>query len=97
MTIEFVQLLQDMLGDLEGTPSRSRSRSSATTSPTLAIVGGAHVQARSRRSPGWWTSWSRRAAIPSSSLHVDPTRAAKAGFTVAQITTPARERPAWTA
>ena len=85
MTIEFVQLLQDMLGDLEGNPEPVEVKIFGDDLPTLAQLADARRE-RSKKIPGSWTSSCPQRGNPELNVRVDPTRAAKAGFTVEQVT-----------
>jgi multidrug efflux pump subunit AcrB len=84
MTVEFVQLLQDMLGDLEGSPEPIEVKIFGDDLPTLAKLGDA-VAEKMKQIDGVVDVVAPQSANPEMNVHVDPTRAAKAGFTVDQV------------
>ena len=84
MTIEFVQLLQDMLGDLEGNPEPVE----------VKIFGDDLARARRARRPhgrapeqvpGLVDLVVPQRGNPEVDVRIDPTRAARVGFTVEQV------------
>jgi CzcA family heavy metal efflux pump len=85
MTIEFIQLLQDMLGDLEGNPEPVEVKIFGDDMATLTQLAE-RTAARLEKVPGLVDLVSPKRGNPEMSLRVDPTRAAKAGFTVDQVT-----------
>ena len=82
--IEFVQLLQDMLGDLEGTPQPVEVKLFGDDLPTLSMLA-ATVAEKLKGVEGLVDLVEPREANPELELRIDPTRAAKAGFTPEQI------------
>jgi multidrug efflux pump subunit AcrB len=86
MTIEFVQLLQDMLGDLEGVPEPVEVKLFGDDLPTLEALGS-RVGAKMKDVPGLVDLVQPRHGNPELEVKVDPTRAAKAGFTTQEIST----------
>ena len=85
--IEFVQLLQDMLGDLEGNPTpievkifRRRSGAARPNCPNRS-------RASSRRSPASSTSSAWRKAVPNRRGQWIRSRPARIGLTVEQVAT----------
>ncbi|HUR35358.1 MAG TPA: efflux RND transporter permease subunit [Vicinamibacterales bacterium] len=84
--IEFVQLLSDMLGDLEGNPEPVEVKLFGDDLPTLLKLAEG-VTARLRTVDGLVDLVGPRLGNPELQVHIDPTRAAKAGFTPEQITT----------
>jgi CzcA family heavy metal efflux pump len=85
-TVEFVQLLQDMLGDLEGNPEPIEIKIFGDDLPTLARLAG-DVAGRMKKIDGVVDVVAPQRGNPELDLHIDPTRAAKAGFTVDQVST----------
>ncbi|MBP1635766.1 MAG: czcA 2 [Acidobacteria bacterium] len=83
-TVEFVQLLQDMLGDLEGNPEPIEVKIFGDDLPTLARLAG-QVAERMKRIDGVVDVVAPQRGNPELDLRIDPTRAAKAGFTVDQV------------
>ncbi len=84
MTIEFVLLLQDMLGDLEGSPEPIEVKIFGDDVPTLAGLAGT-VAGKMRGIQGVVDIVTPQRGNPEIAVNVDPTRAAKAGFTVEQV------------
>jgi CzcA family heavy metal efflux pump len=84
MTIEFVLLLQDMLGDLEGNPEPVEVKIFGDDLPTLATLAET-VAERMKKIDGVVDIVAPQRGNPELNVHVDPTRAAKAGFTVDQV------------
>jgi CzcA family heavy metal efflux pump len=84
--IEFVQLLQDMLGDLEGNPEPVEVKVFGDDLPTLLRLSEG-LTAKLRKVDGLVDIVGPRLGNPELQVHIDPTRAAKAGFTPEQITT----------
>ncbi len=85
MTIEFVQLLQDMLGDLEGNPEPVEVKIFGDDMATLTGLAE-RTATRLEKIPGLVDLVAPKRGNPELNLRVDPTRAAKAGFTVEQVT-----------
>ena len=86
MTIEFVQLLQDMLGDLEGVPEPVEVKVFGDDLPTLEALAS-RFASRLKDIPGLVDLVLPRRGNPELEVRIDPTRAAKAGFTVQQVST----------
>ena len=84
MTIEFVLLLQDMLGDLEGNPEPIEVKIFGDDVPTLTKISE-QVAERMKKIAGVVDIVIPQRGNPELDVHVDPTRAAKAGFTVEQV------------
>jgi CzcA family heavy metal efflux pump len=84
VTIEFVLLIQDMLGDLEGNPEPIELKIFGDDLPTLVRLGD-EVAERVKKIDGIVDVVVPLRGNPELDLHVDPTRAAKAGFTVEQV------------
>jgi len=85
MTIEFVLLLQDMLGDLEGNPEPVEVKIFGNDLATLDSLAD-RTAAALKKIPGLVDIVVPQRGNPELNLQIDPTRAAKAGFTVEQIT-----------
>ncbi len=86
MTIEFVQILQDMLGDLEGNPEPVEVKLFGDDLGTLETLA-AQVAAKLKDVPGLVDLVQPRHSNPELEIRIDPTRAAKAGFTPQAIST----------
>jgi CzcA family heavy metal efflux pump len=86
MTVEFVQLLQDMLGDLEGNPEPIEVKIFGDDLATLAGLAGRTAE-RLRKIPGLVDIVVPQRGNPEVDVHVEPTRAAQVGFTAEQIST----------
>jgi CzcA family heavy metal efflux pump len=84
MTIEFVQLLQDMLGDLEGNPEPIEVKIFGDDLGTLSGLAD-RVAAKMKRVSGIVDIVAPQAGNPEMNVRIDPTRAAKAGFTMEQV------------
>jgi len=84
MTIEFVLLLQDMLGDLEGNPEPIEVKIFGDDLPTLARLAD-QVAERMKKLDGVVDVVAPQRGNPELNVRVDPTLAAKAGFTVDQV------------
>ncbi|HUL76022.1 MAG TPA: efflux RND transporter permease subunit [Vicinamibacteria bacterium] len=84
MTIEFVQLLQDMLGDLEGNPEPIEVK---IFGDDLAQIGplAARTAERLRKIPGIVDLVVPQRGNPEVDVRVDPTRAARLGFTAEEV------------
>jgi CzcA family heavy metal efflux pump len=85
MTIEFMMLLQDMLGDLEGNPQPVEVKIFGDDLRTLASLA-ARTSARLEKIPGLVDIVVPQRGNPELNIRIDPTRAAKAGLTVEQVT-----------
>ena len=84
MTIEFVMLLQDMLGDLEGGAEPVEVKIFGDDLATLASLADRTAE-RLSKVPGLVDIVVPQRGNPELDVRIDPTRAAKAGFTVAQV------------
>ncbi len=84
MTVEFMQLLQDVLGDLEGNPEPIEVKIFGDDLPTLAHLGDV-VAEKMKHLDGVVDVVAPQRGNPEMNVHVDPTRAAEAGFTVDQV------------
>jgi CzcA family heavy metal efflux pump len=84
MTIEFMQLLQDMLGDLEGNPEPVEVKIFGDDLGQLGQLA-ARTADRLRKIPGIVDLVVPQRGNPEVDLRVDPTRAAQVGFTVEQV------------
>jgi CzcA family heavy metal efflux pump len=85
MTIEFVMLLADMLGDLEGNPEPVEVKIFGDDVATLTSLAE-RTSARLEKIPGLVDIVSPQRGNPELTLRIDPTKAAKAGLTVEAIT-----------
>ena len=85
MTIEFVMLLQDMLGDLEGNPEPVEVKIFGDNIETLTMLAE-RTSARLEQIPGLVDIVIPQRGNPELNIRIDPTRAAKAGFTVERMT-----------
>jgi CzcA family heavy metal efflux pump len=86
MTIEFVQLLQDMLGDLEGNPEPIEVKVFGDDVDTLSQIAE-RVEAGLGKIDGVVDIVKPQRGNPELDVRVQPTRAAKAGLTVDQVST----------
>ena len=86
MTIEFVQILQDMLGDLEGVPEPIEVKLFGDDLSTLNTIA-ARVGGKLEKVPGLVDLILPRRGNPELEVRIDPTRAAKAGFTTLDVST----------
>ena len=86
MTIEFVQILQDMLGDLEGVPEPVEVKLFGDDLPTLESLA-TRIQAKMSAVQGLVDLVTPQHGNPEFDVRIDPTRAAKAGFTVQEVST----------
>jgi len=86
MTIEFVQILQDMLGDLQGTPEPVEVKLFGDDLPTLESLA-TRIAEKMEKVPGLVDLVRPRHGNPEFEVRIDPTRAAKAGFTALQVST----------
>jgi CzcA family heavy metal efflux pump len=84
MQIEFVQLLQDMLGDLEGNPQPIELKLFGDDITTLGEIAE-RVAAKMEKVQGVVDIVKPMRGNPELAAQIDPTRAAKAGMTVAQV------------
>jgi multidrug efflux pump subunit AcrB len=86
MTIEFVQILQDMLGDLEGEPEPVEVKLFGDDLNVLNTLA-ARIAGRMKNIPGIVDLVEPRRGNPELEVRIDPTRVAKAGFTPEQLST----------
>jgi multidrug efflux pump subunit AcrB len=86
MTIEFVQILQDMLGDLEGAPEPVEIKLFGDDLPTLEALAE-RIAGKMKDGPGLVDLVAPRRGNPELEVRIDPTRAAKAGFTTQEVAT----------
>jgi len=84
MTIEFVQLLQDMLGDLEGNPEPVEVKIFGDDLGELARLAGRTAE-RLEKIPGLVDLVVPQRGNPELDVRIDPTRAARVGFTVEAV------------
>jgi CzcA family heavy metal efflux pump len=84
MTIEFVQLLQDMLGDLEGNPEPVEVKIFGDDLPQLASLAQRTAE-RLEKIPGVVDLVVPQRGNPEVDVRIDPTRAARVGFTVEAV------------
>jgi CzcA family heavy metal efflux pump len=84
MTIEFVLLLQDMLGDLEGNPEPVEVKIFGNDLPTLTALAERTAE-QLKKIDGLVDIVVPQRGNPELNVQIDPTRAAKAGFTVDQV------------
>jgi CzcA family heavy metal efflux pump len=86
MTIEFVQLLQDMLGDLEGNPEPIEVKIFGDDLATLATLA-ARTEARLKSIPGIVDLVVPQRGNPEVDVRIDPTKAGRVGLTPEQVAT----------
>ena len=86
MTIEFVQILQDMLGDLEGAPEPVEVKLFGDDLNTLNGLA-VKIAGKLKTVDGLVDLVEPRRGNPEFEVRIDPTRAAKAGFTTQEIST----------
>lgn len=86
MTIEFVQILQDMLGDLQGTPEPIEVKLFGDDITTLETLAG-RLGEKLKKVQGLVDLVEPRRGNPELEVRVDPTRAARAGFTTQDVST----------
>ena len=84
MTIEFVQLLQDMLGDLEGAPEPVEVKVFGDDLAELARLAGRTAE-RLEKIPGLVDLVVPQRGNPELDVRIDPTRAARVGFTAEAV------------
>jgi CzcA family heavy metal efflux pump len=84
--IEFVQLLQDMLGDLEGTAEPVEVKIFGDDIGTLGTLAE-HLEKKLSKIGGLVDLVGPRKGNPELEIHIDPTRAAKHGFTTQEVAT----------
>jgi hydrophobe/amphiphile efflux-1 (HAE1) family protein len=82
--IEFVQLLQDMLGDLQGTPEPIEVKIFGDDIKTLGTIAEG-LEAKLSKISGLVDLVGPRSGNPELEVRIDTTRAAKAGFTTQQV------------
>ena len=85
MTIEFVMLLQDMLGDLEGNPEPVEVKIFGDDLATLTSLAE-RTSATLEKIPGLVDIVVPQRGNPELNVRIDPTLAAQAGLTVEQVT-----------
>ncbi len=86
MTIEFVQLLQDMLGDLEGNPEPIEVKIFGDDLGTLAALA-ARTEERLKAIPGIVDLVVPQRGNPEVDVRIDPTKAGRVGLTPEQVAT----------
>jgi CzcA family heavy metal efflux pump len=86
MTIEFVQLLQDMLGDLEGNPEPIEVKIFGDDLGTLATLA-ARTEERLKAIPGIVDLVVPQRGNPEVDVRIDPTKAGRVGLTAEQVAT----------
>jgi CzcA family heavy metal efflux pump len=86
MEIEFVKLLQDMLGDLQGVPEPVEVKVFGDDIDTLAAVAE-RIEAKLSKIAGLVDLVGPRRGNPELEVRIDPTKAAKVGFTPQDIST----------
>ena len=86
MTIEFVQLLQDMLGDLEGNPEPVEVKIFGDDLDALTRLA-ARTEERLREVPGLVDLVRPQRGNPELEVRIDPTRAGRVGLTPEQVAT----------
>jgi multidrug efflux pump subunit AcrB len=84
MTIEFVQLLQDMLGDLEGNPEPIEVKIFGDDLATLAQLAARTAEGL-KKIPGLVDLVVPQRGNPEVDVRIDPTRAARVGFSAEQV------------
>jgi multidrug efflux pump subunit AcrB len=84
--IEFVQLLQDMLGDLQGVPEPIEVKIFGDDINTLLGLSS-RIANKLKDVPGVVDLVEARRGNPELEVRIDPTRAAKAGFTTQAVST----------
>jgi CzcA family heavy metal efflux pump len=84
MTIEFVQLLQDMLGDLEGAPEPVEVKIFGDDLAELARLARRTAE-RLEQIPGLVDLVVPQRGNPELDVRIDPTRAARVGFTAEAV------------
>lgn len=83
--IEFVQLLQDMIGDLEGAPTPIEVKVFGDDTATLAELSDA-IKAKLEKVKGVVDVVGVEASGPDVTWNIDPVAAARMGLTVEQVT-----------
>jgi CzcA family heavy metal efflux pump len=84
--IEFVQLLQDMLGDLQGTAEPIEVKIFGDDIKTLGEIAE-RLEGKLEKIEGLVDLVGPRSGNPELEVRIDPTRAAKAGFTTQEVST----------
>jgi len=84
--IEFVQLLQDMLGDLQGTPEPIEVKIFGDDIKTLGDIAE-RLEGKLEKIEGLVDLVGPRSGNPELEVRIDTTRAAKAGFTTHEVST----------
>ena len=85
MVVEFVQILQDMLGDLEGSPEPVEVKLFGPNMATLEEAAGS-LGEKIQKIPGLVDYKAILRGNPEILFHVDPASAARVGMTVDQVT-----------
>ena len=83
--VEFIQILQDMLGDLEGSPEPVEVKIFGSNSDQLNKIAD-ELGPRIEKIPGIVDYKGPRAGNPELLINIDPTQAAHVGLTVDQVT-----------
>jgi CzcA family heavy metal efflux pump len=84
LDIEFVQLLQDMLGDLEGNPTPIEVKVFGDETSVLAEIGG-QMEERLGKIPGVVDLVGVQGGNPELTWQIDPVAAGRLGLTVADV------------
>ncbi|HEU5180442.1 MAG TPA: efflux RND transporter permease subunit [Candidatus Polarisedimenticolia bacterium] len=84
MTIEFVQILQDMLGDLEGQPEPVEVKLFGDDLKTLEELA-ARIEAKMKRIPGLVDLVVPQRGNPELEVRIDPTATARAHLTAEEV------------
>ncbi|HVO79920.1 MAG TPA: efflux RND transporter permease subunit [Terriglobales bacterium] len=84
VNVEFVQLLQDMLGDLEGSPEPVEVKIFGNSSDELARIAD-ELRPKIEKIPGIVDFKGPQRGNPELLIHVDPALAAHVGLTVDQV------------
>lgn len=82
--VEFVQILQDMIGDLEGSPEPVEIKLFGNSMPVLGKLAE-EIGAKLQKIPGIVDYKGVQKGNPEIVFHVDPTRAGRLGLTVDQV------------
>ena len=82
--VEFIQLLQDMIGDMEGNPSPIEVKLFGSSMPVLEELAG-QLTAKLEKVPGLVDFSALQKGNPQIVFQVDPVRAGRLGMTVDQV------------
>jgi len=82
--VEFIQVLQDMIGDMEGNPSPVEVKLFGSDMPTLEKLA-AEIGPKIREIPGIVDFAGPQKGNPEIVVHVDPVQAGRLGMTVDQV------------